>query len=106
MEPESADIHKLKAFNLGNIISSEQSIKGISKLANPPINNGIIIKRIIDIPWEVMHELYWTTELRIKPGRANSNLIILDDPIPIDPPIKPINIYNPPITKWLVEYRI
>ena len=38
---------RLKAFNLGNIISDEHSIKGNSMLPNPPINIGIIMKSIV-----------------------------------------------------------
>jgi len=47
---ESITNQRLKAFNLGNIISEELSIKGIKILPNPPINKGIIIKKIINIP--------------------------------------------------------
>jgi hypothetical protein len=47
---ESITNHRLKAFNLGNIISDELSINGIKILPNPPINKGIIIKKIINIP--------------------------------------------------------
>jgi len=47
---ESITNQRLKAFNLGNIISNELSIKGIKILPKPPINNGIIIKNIINIP--------------------------------------------------------
>ena len=50
---------RLKAFNLGNIISDEHGIKGNNILPNPPINIGIIIKNIINIPWKVILELYW-----------------------------------------------
>ena len=32
---------RLKAFNLGNIISDEHNIKGNNILPNPPINNSI-----------------------------------------------------------------
>ena len=53
---------RLKAFNRGNIISLQQSIKGIKTLPNPPINIGIIIKKIIKIPWKVIQELYWREE--------------------------------------------
>ena len=59
------------AFNLGNIMSDELSIKGIKILPNPPINKGIIIKKIINIPWKVINELYWTEEHIINPGKLN-----------------------------------
>lgn len=89
MNKESTINQRLKAFKRGNIISEEQSIKGISKLPNPPISNGIIIKKIINIPWKVIQELYWSEEQRTYPGNAISTLIIMDNAIPNDPPIKP-----------------
>ena len=39
MEPGSTDIRELKAFDLGDIISTGQGIEGIGKLANPPVDN-------------------------------------------------------------------
>lgn len=74
----------------------------MNRLPNPPINKGMIIREIVNIPWKVIYGLYWRVGLRIWPGRANSNLIILDDPIPVDPPIKPGNRCNAPISIWLV----
>ena len=50
-------IIELNAFNLGNIISDELSIKGIKIFPNPPISNGIIIKGIVNIPCAVEIEL-------------------------------------------------
>ena len=99
---ESITNQRLKAFNRGKIISEEQSIKGIKRLPNPPINKGIIIKKIINIPWKVIQELYWREEQIRNPGKANSNLIIIDNPNPKEPPIKPDNIYKPPIKTWFV----
>lgn len=96
---------RLKAFNLGNIISDEHNIKGNNILPNPPINIGIIIKGIINIPWKVILGLYWRDEDGINPGKANSNRIIIDNPIPIDPPINPDIIYTAPIQIWLVVNR-
>ena len=93
---------RLKAFNRGNIISLQQSIKGIKTLPNPPINIGIIIKKIIKIPWKVIQELYWREEQIRNPGKANSNRIIIDIPNPNEPPIKPDKIYTPPIKIWFV----
>jgi len=52
--------HRLRAFNLGNIISDEHSIKGSGILPNPPINIGIIIEGIINIPWNVIHDKAWS----------------------------------------------
>ena len=49
---------RLKAFNLGNIISDEHNIKGNNILPNPPINISIIIEDVINIPWKVILELY------------------------------------------------
>ena len=71
-------------------------------LPNPPINIGIIIKGIINIPWKVILELYWRDEDNINPGKANSNRNIIDNPKPIDPPIKPNIVYITPISIWLV----
>ena len=88
---------RLKAFNLGNIISDEHSIKGNNILPNPPINIGIIIEGIINIPWKVILGLYWRDEHGINPGKANSNRNIIDNPKPIDPPINPDIIYTAPI---------
>ena len=88
---------RLKAFNLGNIISDEHNIKGNSILPNPPINIGIIIEGIINIPWKVILGLYWRDEHGINPGKANSNRNIIDNPKPIDPPINPDIIYTAPI---------
>ena len=48
---------RLKAFNLGNIISDEHNIKGNNILPNPPINIGIIIEDVINIPWKVILEI-------------------------------------------------
>ena len=88
---------RLKAFNLGNIISDEHNIKGNNILPNPPINIGIIIKNIINIPWKLILELYWRDEHSINPGKANSNRNIIDNPKPIEPPINPVIIYTAPI---------
>ncbi len=88
---------RLKAFNLGNIISDEHGIKGNNILPNPPINIGIIIEGIINIPWKVILGLYWRGERKINPGKANSNRIIIGNPKPIDPPINPGIIYTAPI---------
>ncbi len=52
-----------------------------------------------------MVELYWRDEDNIKPGKANSNLNIRDNPKPIEPPINPDKIYTPPIKIWLVEVK-
>ena len=54
---ESITNQRLNAFNLGNIISDELSIKGIEIFPNPPISNGIIIKGIVNIPCAVEIEL-------------------------------------------------
>ena len=89
--------HILKAFNLGNIISDEHSIKGNNILPNPPINIGIIIEGIINIPWKLILGLYWRDEQVINPGKPNSNRNIIDNPKPIDPPINPDIIYTAPI---------
>jgi len=99
-------IHELKAFGLGNIISVGLGIEGMGRLPNPPISKGMIIREIVNIPWKVMHGLCWRVGLGMWPGRANSNLIVLDDPIPVGPPIKPGNICNAPISIWLVTGRI
>ena len=73
----------------------------------PPlkINNGIIIKKIINIPWKVIKELYWKEEQRRNPGKAISTLIMIDIAIPKDPPIIPEHIYTDPIKIWFVEKK-
>jgi hypothetical protein len=81
-------------------------MKGSKILPNPPINKGIIIKKIINIPWKVIIVLYWTEEQIINPGKPNSNLIIIDNPKPKEPPIQPAIIYTPPIKIWFVVIRI
>jgi len=103
---DSGTIQELKAFNLGNIISVGLGIEGMDRLPNPPINKGMIIREIVNIPWKVIHGLCWRVGLGIWPGRANSNLIVLDDPIPVGPPIKPGNRCNAPISIWLVTGTI
>lgn len=40
-------------FNRGKAISGDPSIKGIRKFPNPPIMNGITIKKIIIKAWLV-----------------------------------------------------
>ena len=62
----------------------------------------MIIKDVINNPWNVIIELYCNDELKIKPGEANSILNIIGELYPIDPPIKPYNICNNPIHKWFV----
>ena len=94
---------RLKAFNLGNIISDEHGIKGNNILPNPPINIGIIMEGIINIPWKVILGLYWRGGHNINPGKANSNRNIIGNPKPIGPPINPDIIYNNPIIMWLVD---
>ena len=79
----------LKAFNLGNIISDKHNIEGNNILPNPPINIGIIIKSIINIPWKLILELYWGDGGNINPGRADSDLVIEGKPRPGYPPINP-----------------
>ena len=72
--------HKLNAFNLGNIISEGQGSKGIGKLPNPPIKIGIIIKDVVNNPWNVIIGLYWGGGHGIKPGKVNSILNIRGKP--------------------------
>ena len=67
-----------------HIISDEHGIKGNNILPNPPINIGIIIEDIINIPWKVILALYWRDEHGINPGKANSNRNIIDNPKPIE----------------------
>ncbi len=62
----------------------------------------MIIREIVNIPWKVIHGLYWRVDIEVWPGRTNSNLIVFDDPIPVGPPIKPGNRCNAPINIWLV----
>jgi hypothetical protein len=99
---ESITNQRLRAFNRGNIISDELSIKGIKILPKPPINKGIIIKKIINKPWKVIIELYCIEEHIINPGKLNSILINIDNPKPKEPPIHPAIIYTPPIKIWFV----
>ncbi len=88
--------------NIWNIISDEHGIKGNNILSNPPINIGIIIEGIINIPWKVILGLYWRDEHVINRGKANSNRNMIDKPKPIDAPINPDIIYTAPIYIWLV----
>ena len=88
---------RLKAFSLGDIISDEHGIESNNILPNPPINIGIIIEDIINIPWKLILGLYWRDEHSINPGKANSNRNIIDNPKPIEPPINPVIIYTAPI---------
>lgn len=99
-------IQKLKALSLGNIISSEHIIKGINRLPKPPINIGIIIKKIINNPWNVMQLLYCNEDVIMNPGIDSSNLMINDKANPIEPPITPIIRYNDPMMRWLVDDKM
>ena len=103
MNNESTNNQRLNAFNLGKIVSQEQSIKGTNKLPKPPISNGVIIKGVINRPWKLIGVLYWREELGIKPGKASSNLGIMLSPTPGDAPINATNICITPINIWLVE---
>ena len=96
------DNHKLNAFNRGDIISHEHNIEGDDILPNPPIDIGIVIGDIINIPWKVIFELYWKDEHKINPGKVNSNRNIIGKLKPINPPIDPNIIYINPIYIWLV----
>ena len=80
----------------------EHNNKGNNILPNPPINIGIIIKNIINNPWKVIFELYWSDEHIKNPGKDNSKRIIKLKQYPNDPPIKPDIIYIHPIYKWFV----
>lgn len=71
---------KLNAFNLGNIISEGQGSKGIGKLPNPPIKIGMIIKDVVNNPWNVIIGLYCGGGHKIKPGEVNSILNIRGKP--------------------------
>jgi len=53
----NSENHRLNAFNRGNIISLQPISSGINKLPKPPIKIGIIIKNIINKPWNVIIEL-------------------------------------------------
>ena len=69
-----------KAFNLGNIMSDGRGDEGDERLPNPPIVIGIIIKGIVNNPWKVIFGLYWGAGHIERPGKANSNRGIEDDP--------------------------
>ena len=86
----------------GNIISDGHNIKGNGVLPNPPINIGIIIEGVINIPWKVILGLYWRGGQGINPGKANSNRNIIGNPKPIGPPMTPGIIYINPMTIWFV----
>ncbi len=86
-----------EVYILGHIISDDTGIKANNILPNPPLNIGIIIEGIINIPWKVILGLYWRDEHGIHPGKANSNRNIIDIPKPIDLPINPDRIYTAPI---------
>ena len=45
----------------------------------------------------MIQELYCIDEQTINPGNANSNLNIIDNEKPMDPPIKPKIIYMQPM---------
>ena len=89
---DKISIHKLIALSLGNIISVVKSIIGNNKLPKPPINNGIINKKIINKPWNVIHTLYCKLLVKRNPGNNNSYLIRTDKVNPIEPPIIPDKI--------------
>jgi hypothetical protein len=48
----------LQAFNRGKIRSEDPNIIGNKILPNPPINIGMIIKKIMKTPWKDIILLY------------------------------------------------
>jgi len=51
-----------------------------TKLPNPPIKIGIIIKEVVNNPWNVIIGLYCGGGHKIKPGEVNSILNIRGKP--------------------------
>ena len=99
--PES---HNDKAFNLGKTKSVAPIITGRRILPKPPIKIGIIIKKIINKPWNVKFEVYcWAVE-STNPKIAFSTLKSMESPKPIKPPKIPETRYNPPIITWFVVH--
>ena len=94
--------HNERAFHLGKTKSDAPTIIGKRILPNPPIKIGIIIKKIINNPWNVKFEVYcWAVE-STNPNIAFSTLKTIDNPKPMKPPKMPDKIYNAPMITWLV----
>ena len=102
---EGTNNQKLKLFNRGNAISGAPIIKGTNQFPNPPINVGIIKKKIIIKAWAVTITLY-NCQLLFKitePVLLNSKRIIRENIVPIIPAKPPKIKYKVPISLWFVE---
>ena len=82
----------LQAFNRGKIRSDDPNIIGNKILPNPPINIGIIIKKVINKPWNDIILLYCWADVIRKPIIMTSHLINNDNANPTEPPIVPLRI--------------
>ena len=71
-------------FILGNALSDEPIIRGTKRFPNPPINTGVIMKKISRIACSVTRTLYnWWLPIKIElPACANSILIKIDIVVP------------------------
>jgi hypothetical protein len=95
---------KLMLLSLGKAMSGPPTIKGIKKLPNPPINDGITIKNIIRIAWAVIILLYnWLSEIYWTPGPLNSILIKTEKAVPNSPENNAKIKYNIPISLAFVD---
>ncbi len=92
-----------EAFERGGVVSEGRGIEGVDGLPDPPVDEGIVIGRIVDVPWGVVAGLCPEGGRVTGPGNPDSILIVVGDPQPDEPPIEPNNICNNPIKIWLVE---
>jgi hypothetical protein len=90
-------------FIRGKAISATPNIKGINQLPNPPIEIGIVIKKIITKAWAVTMTLYKCSSPKKDPTTPNSNRIKSLILSPTNPAHTPKIKYKVPISLWLVE---
>jgi len=76
--------------------------RGIIQFENPPINRGIIKKKIIKKAWEVIN-LLKIVEDNILPQKDNSIRINILIDRPKSPAQIPNRKYNEPMSLWLVD---
>lgn len=98
---EGGKSQNLRLFKRGKAISGAPSIKGTNQLANPPINMGMTIKKIIRKACEVINQLK-IEEPKTLLGQDNSKRIRIDILKPTTPDQTPNRKYKFPISLWLV----
>ena len=92
MHMEIAKNQMLQAFNRGKMRSDDPSIIGNRILPNPPINIGMIMKKIMNRPWKDIALLYCCDDDTMNPMMMTSQRIDSDSANPTEPPMAPLAI--------------